>query len=222
MGCKISRKSVALPSSCCCLLLLYFLFSFRQKCESAYTGAYTLQPHLTDTSVFDAQRFTLAANIHTTYPGTRVVTLTLTRPLVRLLLPDRTMSCFSAAVVLVVLLVATTTAQEQRSGQKCYDLQTQTLGRSGIKFGGSTYGVLLDSAKQPIVQLLDKTRLAFQKPLSSDQLASRASGRFSKDAKLADVYSNSPDFPSFHEVGQLANANPCLTEWQQSAACIVA
>lgn len=106
-------------------------------------------------------------------------------------------------LLLLVLTAAAAVANAaaQQAKQQCYDLQTEVLGRSGLQFGSSSsgvYGVHVDAKKQPIVQLLGNA--PFQKPLSSDQVAARANGAFTKDAKLADAYSNAPDFPSLHEV----------------------
>jgi len=119
------------------------------------------------------------------------------------------MSAARAVLLVALLAVSSLTVLAQQSGQQCYDLQAVVLGRSGISFGNGTFGVLYDSNKQPIVKILDKTRAAFQKPLSPDQVSARGNGAFTPDAKLADAYSNAPDFPSFLEVRVQAICSGC-------------
>lgn len=120
------------------------------------------------------------------------------------------MSCQMKAVLWVVALVAVAAVATAADQQTCYDLETTILGRSGITFGSGTYGLLLDVNKQPIVRLLaNKT---YEKPLGADKVPKRAAGRFDSKARLADVYSIAPDFPSFQEVSWCVNGNHW---WQQ-------
>jgi hypothetical protein len=106
----------------------------------------------------------------------------------------------SALAFALLLSAAACGAAAAESEQQCYDLQTGILGRSGIKFGQGTYGVQTDVNKQPVVQLLELNKASFLKPLGAADVAKRASGRFTKDAKLADAYSNAPDIPTLLEV----------------------
>jgi hypothetical protein len=119
-----------------------------------------------------------------------------------------TVSRIVLASLVLALAASSTLAQQQQnnaagaaSGQqkKCSDVNTVVLGRSGIKYGSGTFGVLHDAYKRPIVRLLDED--AYAKPLSPDQVSDRAQGRFNSEAKLVDLYSNGPDMPTLHEVG---------------------
>jgi hypothetical protein len=110
------------------------------------------------------------------------------------------MSRFMPSLAFALLLCAAACAAAAESEQQCYDLQTGILGRSGVKFGQGTFGVQTDANKQPVVQLLELNKASFLKPLSAADVANRAFGRFTKDAKLADAYSNAPDIPTLLEV----------------------
>lgn len=120
-----------------------------------------------------------------------------------------TFSRIVLASLLLALAATSTLAQQQQQNnaagaapgqqKKCLDVNTVVLGRSGIKYGSGTFGVLHDAYKRPIVRLLKED--AYAKPLSPDQVSNRAQGRFTSKAKLVDLYSNGPDMPTLHEVG---------------------
>lgn len=120
----------------------------------------------------------------------------------------------SALAFALLLSAAACGAAAAESEQQCYDLQTGILGRSGIKFGQGTYGVQTDVNKQPVVQLLELNKASFLKPLGAADVAKRASGRFTKDAKLAHAYSNAPDIPTLLEVSRVRGF--CCRSWSRA------
>jgi hypothetical protein len=86
--------------------------------------------------------------------------------------------------------------QQQQQKQQCYDLRLGILARSGLTYGNGTFGRLVDVNGQPIVRVLDQG--AYGERLHPEFFTAR--GMWSKDASLADLYSNAPDIPTVAEV----------------------
>lgn len=107
-----------------------------------------------------------------------------------------------AAAFLLLGLAAGATAEaaagqeQQQQQQQCYDLRLGILARSGLSYGSGTFGRLVDVNGQPIVRVLKEG--AYGERLHPE--TSTARGMWSKDASLADLYSNAPDIPTFAEV----------------------
>jgi hypothetical protein len=92
--------------------------------------------------------------------------------------------------------------QQQQQKEQCYDLRLGILARSGLTYGNGTYGRLIDVNGQPIVRVLDPG--AFGERLHPETLTAR--GMWSKDASLADLYSNAPDIPTIAEVSTFVDS----------------
>jgi hypothetical protein len=104
-------------------------------------------------------------------------------------------------LLLVLVLGATADAateqqQQQQQQKQCYDLRLGILARSGLQYGSGIFGRLVDVNGQPIVRVLDPG--AYGERLHPETLTAR--GMWSKDASLADLYSNAPDIPTLAEV----------------------
>ncbi|KAF6262042.1 hypothetical protein COO60DRAFT_687772 [Scenedesmus sp. NREL 46B-D3] len=87
--------------------------------------------------------------------------------------------------------------QKKNRPQQCYDLRLGILARSGLKYGDGTFGRLIDVNGQPIVRVLNPGE--YGERLHPEAFTGR--GMWSKDASLADLYSNAPDIPTIAEIG---------------------
>jgi hypothetical protein len=119
------------------------------------------------------------------------------------------LSILLLGLVLVATAQDTSDKQQQQQKEQCHDLRLGILARSGLNYGNGTYGRLIDVRGQPIVRLLDPG--AYGERLHPETLTAR--GMWSKDASLADMYSNAPDIPTIAEVSSHVLWF-CFTVWR--------